>query len=82
MATQIGKDYLDAEEVLRDVGLGDRLSNFPAQLSGGEQQRVSIARALAKKPSFFCAMNPPARWIIKREKPFETAPGHIAGKII
>ena len=50
LALQICKNPLDAEEVLREVGLGDRLNNFPAQLSGGEQQRVSIARALAKNP--------------------------------
>ena len=50
LALQISKNPLKAEEVLKDVGLGHRLNNFPAQLSGGEQQRVSIARALAKKP--------------------------------
>ena len=44
LALQICKDPLDAKKVLEDVGLGDRLDNFPAQLSGGEQQRVSIAR--------------------------------------
>ena len=50
LALQISKNPLKAEEVLKDVGLGHRLNNFPAQLSGGEQQRVSIARALAKNP--------------------------------
>ena len=50
LALQICKEPLDAAEVLREVGLKDRLDNFPAQLSGGEQQRVSIARALAKNP--------------------------------
>ena len=48
LALQICKDPLDAREVLTDVGLQDRMSNFPAQLSGGEQQRVAIARALAQ----------------------------------
>jgi len=44
------KDHLDAAEVLRQVGLEERLENFPSQLSGGEQQRVAIARAAAKNP--------------------------------
>ena len=48
LAAQICKDPLDAVQVLEEVGLGERMSNFPAQLSGGEQQRVAIARALAK----------------------------------
>ena len=48
LAAQICTDPLDAEKVLQQVGLGERIKNFPAQLSGGEQQRVAIARALAK----------------------------------
>lgn len=61
LASQICPDSLDAAECLRKVGLGERMANFPAQLSGGEQQRVSIARAIAKNPSCCCATSPPAR---------------------
>ena len=50
LASEISREPLDPRETLRQVGLGDRMDNFPAQLSGGEQQRVSIARALAKNP--------------------------------
>ena len=49
---------MDAEEALKNVGLGERMDNFPAQLSGGEQQRVAIARALAKQPKLLLCDEP------------------------
>ena len=58
LASQIVSDAQDAVKVLEDVGLGDRVDNFPAQLSGGEQQRVAIARALVNNPSTIVADEP------------------------
>ena len=58
LAAQTCKSFVPAAEILEKVGLGERLGNFPAQLSGGEQQRVAIARALAKKPKLLLCDEP------------------------
>ena len=58
LAAQISKDFIPAAKILQEVGLGERLDNFPAQLSGGEQQRVAIARALAKQPKLLLCDEP------------------------
>lgn len=58
LASQICNDSLNAEQTLVKVGLEQRIKNFPAQLSGGEQQRVSIARALAKNPKLLLCDEP------------------------
>ncbi|MBO3443593.1 ABC transporter ATP-binding protein [Clostridium sp. CCUG 7971] len=58
LATQICKDPLDIDKIMKAVGLENRKGNFPAQLSGGEQQRVAIARALAKNPKLLLCDEP------------------------
>lgn len=58
LASEISREPLDAAETLREVGLGERMGNFPAQLSGGEQQRISIARALVKRPKVLLCDEP------------------------
>ncbi|MBQ4202314.1 MAG: ABC transporter ATP-binding protein, partial [Thermoguttaceae bacterium] len=58
LALQLSRDPLDSRTVLKMVGLGDRMNNFPSQLSGGEQQRVAIARAVGKNPKLLLCDEP------------------------
>lgn len=66
LASEIVADARDATETLTDVGLEKRINNFPAQLSGGEQQRVSIARAVAKNPKLLLCDEPTERLTIRQ----------------
>lgn len=58
IASQLTRNPMSSEQILIDVGLGERMKNFPAQLSGGEQQRVAIARALSKRPKLLLCDEP------------------------
>ena len=68
LALQICKEPLDAVQVLKEVGLGNRLDNFPAQLSGGEQREFPLQGHLQKIQSFCSAMSRPEHWIIRPAK--------------
>ena len=58
LANEIAQDPIDAKEAMKSVGLGQRMNNFPPQMSGGEQQRVAVARAIAKNPALLLADEP------------------------
>lgn len=69
LVKELTKDFLNVENIIKSVGLDERKNLFPNQLSGGEQQRVSIARALCKNLNYFCVMSLLVHWIQKQAHP-------------
>ena len=80
LATQICKKPMDSAEALRKVGLGERLNNFPSQLSGGEQQQWPLPEPLPRTQSCSFAMSLQGRWITIPAKPYLNCSRTLPGK--